>query len=137
MDWKQNEKTRVYAVVIVIVIVLATFFYMTHVQKTIGLIRGTVTRGPVYPGPCGKDVPCYVPYAAFGVKVYDWTGTFVIASALTDSHGVYQIAVPAGQYIMYTNYTEIGGLKGGAPVKVIVTPNEIITVDISVDTGIR
>ena len=137
MDWKRNKRIRVYALVIVAVIVLVTFSYITHVQKTIGFIRGTVTRGPVYPGPCRQDVPCYAPYADFNVKVHDWSGTFVIASAITDTHDIYQIAVPAGQYIMYTSYTEIGGLTSGAPIQVTVIPNEIITVNISVDTGIR
>jgi hypothetical protein len=127
-------RRTIFVVTLAMLAVAASLGYAFFTQAR-AVIRGNVTLGPIY-AVCSESVPCDRPLPGFTVKVFDSTSMFVVASTVTDEHGNYAISILPETYTMYTKCSQIGGTCG-APSTFILEPYQQVTIDISVDTGIR
>ncbi len=100
----------------------------------VGVLTGSVRRGPVQGGPC--LFPCDEPAKYFTVNIYDASGTNIVATTKTDANGLFQIALPEGVYTVFTKCQEGLPVCSG-PVQVMIRAGQTATVTISVDTGLR
>ena len=123
-----------FLIALVILVAAVSIGYVASVQAR-ATIKGTVTLGPIYPV-CIESVPCDRPLSGYTVTVFDATGTFVVASTVTDEQGIYVISILPGTYVMYTRCSQTVSTCG-VPITFSVRQYEHVTIDISVDTGIR
>ena len=106
--------------------------------EQMGTIQGVVTfvGAPCAPNdPSRQTPPCSGPYQGYTVEVRNSAGDRVMGSAGTDHEGRYLINVPRGQYVIRTQ-------NGLTPEtfeehRVTVNGGDTITLDLTVDTGIR
>lgn len=101
-----------------------------------GKLAGRVTRGPMAPvsGPGIKASPP-APVSGVEIRIFDSKGAMV-ATARTDGHGFYRLALLPGNYRVERG----AGFSGAArnlPTKVAISPGSETRLDIWVDTGIR
>lgn len=104
-----------------------------------GILKGHVSIGPLQPA-IREGVPEPTPnpemYAARQIVIFDQRGRKEIARASINAAGDYEIALPAGTYVVDINYSGIDFAKG-LPAQVEIRPNEVTYLDIAIDTGIR
>jgi len=104
-----------------------------------GILKGHVSIGPLQPA-IQEGLPEPTPnpemYAARKIVIFDQRGRKEIARASIDAAGNYEIALPAGTYVVDINYSGIDFAKG-LPAQVEIRPNEVTYLDIAIDTGIR
>lgn len=105
-----------------------------------GTLQGQVTVGPLRGGPVQEgDVSATVPpevYSERPVLVYAEDGVTLLQSVALDPAGRYRVALPAGRYVV--SITLPGrDRSGNVPASVDILPDQITTLDISVDTGLR
>jgi len=104
-----------------------------------GILKGHVSIGPLQPV-IREGVPEPTPnpemYAAREIVIFDQRGRKEIARASIDAAGYYEIALPAGTYVVDINHSGIDFAKG-LPAQVEIRPNEVAYLDIAIDTGIR
>ncbi|MEA1979236.1 MAG: hypothetical protein U9N80_15205 [Chloroflexota bacterium] len=104
-----------------------------------GILKGHVSIGPLQPV-VREGVPEPTPnpevYAARQVVIFDQRGRKENARASINAAGDYEIALPAGIYLVDINHSGIDFAKG-LPAQVEISPNEVTLLDIAIDTGIR
>ena len=108
-----------------------------------GILEGTVTIGPLVPvSREGVPDPTPIPevFTSREVVVYAADGqteiTRVQISPAGDYRGSYQIPLPAGTYVVDIN--RLGIDRGaGLPATVEIIAEQVTTLDIDIDTGIR
>ncbi len=103
-----------------------------------GILQGTVSIGPLCPvEPCqvSPDQLAAV-YAARKVIVYSADGTSVIKELSLDQTGKYMTELPPGQYVIDINHAGIDR-SADVPKTVTIEPGKTVTLDISIDTGLR
>jgi len=102
-------------------------------------LKGHVSIGPLQPA-IQEGVPEPTPnpevYAARQIVIFDQSGRKEIARASINVTGDYEIALPAGTYVVDINHSGIDFAKG-LPAQVEIRPNEVTLLDIAIDTGIR
>lgn len=100
---------------------------------------GHVSIGPIQPA-IREGVPEPTPnpemYAARQIVIFDQRGRKEIARASINAAGDYEIALPAGTYLVDISHAGIDFAKG-LPVQVEILANEVARLDIAIDTGIR
>ena len=104
-----------------------------------GILKGHVSIGPLQPAiQEGMPEPTPNPevYAARQIVIFDQSGRKEIARASINFAGDYEIALPAGTYVVDINHSGIDFAKG-LPAQVEIRPNEVTLLDIAIDTGIR
>lgn len=105
-----------------------------------GTLQGHVSIGPLRGGPVQEgDASATVPpevYAVRPVLVYAEDGVTLLNEVKIDAQGDYKLALPAGRYVVSITLTGIDR-SPQAPTPIDIRAGEIITLDISVDTGIR
>ncbi len=103
-----------------------------------GVLKGTVTIGPLCPvEPCNisPDQLAAV-YAARKVIVYNSDRTAEVKEVSLDQNGGYSTELEPGQYIVDINHAGIDH-SPDVPRTVTIVSGQTVTVDISIDTGIR
>ncbi len=104
-----------------------------------GILKGHVSIGPIQPA-IQEGVPEPTPnpemYAARQIVIFDQRGRKEVARASINAAGDYEIALPAGTYVVDINHSGIDFAKG-LPAQVEIRPNEVTLLDIDIDTGIR
>lgn len=104
-----------------------------------GILKGHVLIGPIQPA-IREGVPEPTPnpemYAARKIVIFDQKGRKEIARVSINAAGDYEIALPAGTYLVDINHSGIDFAKG-LPAKVEIRANEVALLDIAIDTGIR
>jgi len=104
-----------------------------------GILKGHVSIGPLQPA-IREGVPEPTPnpevYAARQVVIFDQKGREEIVRASINAAGNYEIALPAGIYVVDINHSGIDFAKG-LPAQVEISLNEVTLLDIAIDTGIR
>ncbi len=97
-------------------------------------VRGTVTRGPMCPV-MREDMPC--PDAPYATEVYLYraNSNTIFAQIKSGEDGTFQFNVPPGDYMI--NAKNDGISKICSPVSVSIGPDEMLSVNVSCDTGIR
>lgn len=94
-----------------------------------GILRGTVTRGPLTPV-CSTAQPCYAP--AVGVKLVFFRHGRAVGHTKTRAGGHYRIRLAAGRYAIRVR----SGLSW-KPRHVRVRSGRVTRLHIAIDTGIR
>ena len=102
------------------------------------MIQGAVTIAPVCPveqagNPCTASPEAYTSRL---IIVYAIDGRTVIAQVHPGPTGTYQTSVSPGTYIIDIAHTGMDHSKD-TPRQVVVAPGQTVTVNISIDTGIR
>lgn len=100
-----------------------------------GTLTGAITRGPMSPvsRPGAPSTP--MPVAGAELKILDLKGA-VVATARTDSGGLYRVNLPPGNYRAVRG-AEFSGAARNLPAIVAISPGGQTRLDIWVDTGIR
>ncbi len=75
-------------------------------------------------------------YVARQIVIFDQRAQKQIARASINTAEDYEIALPAGTYVVDINHSGIDFAKG-LPAQVEIRPNEVTRLDIAIDTGIR
>lgn len=102
-------------------------------------VKGTV----FYEGlPCppasdnGRIMPgCTGPLSNYEVIVYAEDGTSVIARTRSDDRGNYSVLLPPGNYVIYTPAGPLPSMRIAN--HIIIKENQIVTKDLTIDTGVR
>lgn len=102
----------------------------TTVSETTGTVTGTVVISPCRPVERAGDPPC--PPSA-GVRVHFDGGPQSGATVLTDAAGTYLVSLTPGSYQVWAE----GGIIKPRPVTVTVAPRQTVTLNLTVDSGIR
>jgi hypothetical protein len=98
-----------------------------------GTVTGKVSIGPLCPvEPCTNPNN---PYTGLTVVISD-AGAVVRSVDVTDD-GSYSANVPAGTYDVDLQPCEWLGCRSSLPERVTVKADQLVTLDISIDTGIR
>jgi hypothetical protein len=100
-----------------------------------GTIRGTVLRGPTCPVETISD-PC-PDVAAAGVEVQVLLGETVVASAVADADGAFEVDLAAGSYLVRAVPEHEGVGTAAGATRVTVTAGGVAEVTVLLDTGIR
>ncbi len=104
-----------------------------------GILKGHVSIGPTQPA-IREGVPEPTPnpemYAVRKIVIFDQKGRKEIARVSINAAGDYEIALPAGTYVVDINHSGIDFAKG-LPAQVEIRANEVTLLDIAIDTGIR
>jgi hypothetical protein len=98
-------------------------------RTSTGVVRGTVTRGPVTPV-CSAAQPCYAP--AGGAKIVFLRRGRPIAHTTTRADGSYRIRLAGGRYGI-----RVRRAFRWMPRQVLVRRRQVTRVDLVIDTGIR
>lgn len=101
----------------------------TAARTPTGIVRGTVTRGPVTPI-CSDAQPCSVP--ASGVMIVFLRGGRAIARATTRADGSYRLRLAAGRYAI-----RLRGWRHWTRTHLLVRGGRVTRLDVAIDTGIR
>jgi hypothetical protein len=108
-----------------------------------GLLEGTVTIGPLVPvSREGVPDPTPIPevFTSREVVVYAADGQTEIVRVPVrpggDYFGIYSLFLPAGTYIVDINHLGIDH-AAGLPATVEIIADQVTTLDIDIDTGIR
>jgi hypothetical protein len=113
-----------------LLLVLALGFATPAAARTpTGIVRGTVTRGPVTPI-CSDAQACYVPAA--GVRLVFLRNGRPIAHTTTRTDGSYRIHLATGRYGI-----RVRGWRHWTPTHLLVRRAHVTHLDIAIDTGIR
>ncbi len=109
--------------------------------STTGVLRGTVSIGPICPVETNPPQPGCMPTAATYVSheflVLSADQTKTISSFHADANGKYSIALAPGTYVVVTAKTGMSYMSKDLPKTVIIKANQVTTLSIDVDTGIR
>ena len=107
-------------------------------EKDSGILRGTMTIGPICPveridNPCN---PTPEMYAAHRVFVYNSDKSKLITTLTPNEKGNFSATLSEGKYFVDVERQSIGGTQG-APAVISIKSGETTTLTISIDTGIR
>lgn len=104
-----------------------------------GTLQGHVSIGPLVPVLHeGEPEPTPAPevYSARQIVIYSTDGQTEIARAEIDHQGNYQISLSVGQYLVDINRLGIDS-AAGLPTTIQINNQQVTTLDIDIDTGIR
>jgi hypothetical protein len=104
--------------------------------------EGTITGTVFFSGvPCPADrlrvPPCDGPYPDYEVVLYKSDGATAVARMRTGAEGVYEVSVPPGTYVIYSQAIGFSGKMEEIPNTVAVEAGKAIRFNFSIDTGIR
>ncbi|NUM44560.1 MAG: hypothetical protein HUU38_07615 [Anaerolineales bacterium] len=105
-----------------------------------GILTGTVSVGPISPGPVQLDAPTEeVPaevYTSRGIQIMTEDGTHVFKEVMFEADGTYSVEIEPDTYQIALIPSGIDWAEG-LPVVLTLKPGETTTLDIVIDTGIR
>ena len=104
-----------------------------------GILEGKVNIGPLVPVLReGEDPPTPAPevYSAREIVVYKKNGVTEYTRLKIQADGRYQAELPVGNYVIDINRIGIDSADN-LPLEIRITSNQIVTLDIEIDTGIR
>jgi hypothetical protein len=101
-----------------------------------GIVLGTVMKGPNCPGPELLDQPNCLPGPQQAtVRVLQGEGDQPVTAITTDRSGRFRLTLPPGTYRFVPMIP--GAVSIGKPREVRVTAGSTISIQLSVDTGMR
>jgi hypothetical protein len=104
-----------------------------------GILEGKVSIGPLVPVLReGEDPPTPAPevYSAREIVVYKKNGVTEYTRLKIQADGRYQVELPVGNYVIDINRIGIDSADN-LPLEIKITKNNMFTLDIEIDTGIR
>jgi len=96
-----------------------------------GVLQGKVDIGPITPVPTSPEV-----YAARKVLVYDQGRSKLLYTISLGDNGNYLIELAPGKYAVDINHAGIDR-STDVPKTVVIEPGITVTLNISIDTGLR
>jgi hypothetical protein len=112
-------------------------------QQPQGTLQGTVTVGPIFPVERPGETRPVPPEVFKGrtVIIYDagrtrQLQTLNLAQIGTTSRATYSVMLDPGTYTVDINHSGIDR-SAEVPAKIEIKPGQAVTLDISIDTGIR
>ena len=112
-------------------------------QQATGTLEGTVTIGPIWPAErLGENRPVQPQvFEARKVVVYNKSGTKIVkiidlTQIAQSAKASYSVQLKPGQYVVDITH---GGIDRSSevPKKIEIRPEQVVVVDINIDTGIR
>ncbi len=101
--------------------------------RPVGLLKGKLTIGPLCPvGPCPS--PIQNPYSNLQLVL---KGEGQTQYPRINSDGEFELEVPAGKYVLTATSCSYLGCKNEFPKEITVEENKTVSIEISLDTGIR
>lgn len=104
------------------------------------ILTGTVTVGPLGPGPVRLDAPTPVVlpevYTSRGLQIFAEDGKTLVTEINFQADGTYRLEIAPGTYVIALMPTGID-TADGLPTTLTLEPGETMTLDIVIDTGIR
>ena len=104
-----------------------------------GSLQGHVTIGPLVPVMReGKPEPTPAPevYSARQIVISSIDGQAELARVEINAQGIYQVSLPVGEYFVDINRLGIDS-AAGLPTTIQIDHQQVTTLDIDIDTGIR
>ena len=110
-------------------------------SSAMGIVTGKVKFSPIHPGPVRPNEPdnpevLQKIYAAHKVKVLAEDGKKVIREVEINQQGIYKTELEPGIYFLQITPPSMGKIQKQSQ-RVEAIAGKTITVDISIDTGIR
>jgi hypothetical protein len=127
---------RVLTILLITLNLMLTTCYTAPAEK--GVLEGNVTIGPLQPveQPGEKPpIPCEV-YEARKIMVYNKNGKNLIRQVDIDCDGHYRVDLKPATYTIDINRTGIDH-SSQVPRQIEIIAGEVVSLDISIDTGIR
>jgi len=122
---------------LVVVVALVVLTACQPADQVTGTLRGRIVAGPVCPvvseppDPACDDRP-----VAGATLVIEAAGAGEVGRVVTDADGLFEIALPAGPYVLVPQ--PVVGLLGTAPVQPFeIEPDVTTELTVVYDTGIR
>ena len=104
------------------------------------ILTGQVTIGPLGPGPVQLDAPtpAFPPevYTTRGLQIFAEDGKTLITEVKFKADGTYRLEITPGTYVIVLIPHGIDTAEG-LPKTITLKPDETLTLDINIDTGIR
>ena len=122
-----------------LLLVLVLIFLAACIPEELGILQGKVNIGPLTPvlqeGVPEPTTDASV-YAAREIVIFSQGGNKEIAKVPIQPDGSYSIELPIGKYLIDINHSGIDFSKD-LPVVVEIKKDQIFSLDIDIDTGIR
>ncbi len=104
-------------------------------ETSYGALTGGITRGPMSPVSRSGAPSSPLPVVGAELKILDFNDK-VVATARTDSQGIYRVPLPAGNYRVERG-AGFSDTARNLPAIVAISPSGQTRLDIWVDTGIH
>jgi hypothetical protein len=127
-----------FAIIVVTGILSGCFINLDDENPRYGLLFGNVSIGPLYPvEPCNlsEDFIEEV-YDARKIIIYKEDSSTVVRTLDIDDNHIYKTNLVPGHYIVDINHLGIDH-SGDVPKAITISADEVIQLDIDIDTGIR
>lgn len=127
---------KTYVMILLIGLCMAS---CTKSQADEGLLQGHVTIGPLVPVLReGEEAPTPAPevYAARQIVIFTSDMRAEISRIAIDAQGNYSLLLPEGEYTVDINRLGMDSADG-FPRKIEIIANQVLTLDVDIDTGIR
>ncbi len=122
-----------------LLIILVLFFLTACIPEEHGILQGNVNIGPLTPV-LQEGIPEPTPdasvYATRQIVIFSQDGKKEITKVPIQPDGSYSIELPPGKYLVDINHSGIDFSKD-LPVVVEIKKDQIFSLDIDIDTGIR
>jgi hypothetical protein len=127
------------------VIVAVTLIFSCTKQSMVtgnGVLKGKISIGPICPvetiPPQPQCLPTRDTYNAYATAVWTSDKKNIVAPIIPNLDGSYLIDLPAGDYILDYATARTNGVGGSnLPTAFSIADKETLTLDVSIDTGIR
>ena len=120
-----------------VVVALVVLAACQPVDQVTGTLHGRIVAGPVCPVVSDPPDPaCDDRPVAGATLVIEAAGAGEVGRVVTDADGLFEIALPAGPYVLVPQ--PVAGLLGTAPVQPFeIEPDVTTELTVVYDTGIR
>ncbi len=98
-------------------------------------VSGTVSLAPAGPGPQHMGEPDARPYPGAAITLHDAQGS-TLARTASDGHGHFTVALPPGTYEARVQ-VQRNVFARCPPVRLVVAPNQVTSITIVCDSGMR
>ena len=127
------------------VIVVVTLILSCTKQSIVtgnGVLKGTISIGPICPVETIPPQPGCLPtrdtYNNYATAVWTSDKKSKVATIIPNLDGTYQIDLPAGDYVLnFVTARTFGAGGSNLPTAFSIADKDTLTLNISIDTGIR
>jgi hypothetical protein len=106
-----------------------------------GFLEGIISIGPLCPveqnPPDTSCLPTADTYKAYPVGIWTSKGNNMITLINPELDGSFKIKLDPGAYVVRQDYSQYGIGNSNLPVEIRIYPDEITSINIDIDTGIR
>ncbi len=135
--YKCREFDMKFRIILLMVALSALLVSCGSARQGNGVLEGNVSIGPITPVQPTTPVPTPPEvYAARKVLVYDSRQSKLLYAVSLDDNGNYHIVLKPGTYVIDINHAGIDR-SSDVPKTIEIEPGSTVTLNISIDTGLR